>query len=115
LAGLYELVSAEPILEELRTKLIGKFRNTPEEAEQVVTGIRRLAHTVAVTGRAGWIRSDPADDKFVETALVGRAEVIVSGDHHLLDAHEVEGVKVLSPRDFLDELVRASTGPVDER
>lgn len=105
-AGLYELVSSEPIFDELRAKLIEKFQSTPGEADQIVAGLRRLAHTVPLTGRAGWIPSDPTDDKFVETALVGNAEVIVSGDHHLRDAREIDGVRVLSPREFLEELGR---------
>ena len=33
---------------------------------------------VAITGRAGQIRSDAADGKLVETALVGRAEVRIT-------------------------------------
>jgi predicted nucleic acid-binding protein len=107
-AGLYDLVISESILDELRAKLIEKFQSSPEVADELVQGIRRLAHTVPLTGRAGWVPSDPTDDKFVETALVGDADVIVSGDHHLRDAREIDDVRVLSPREFLHELGRGS-------
>jgi putative PIN family toxin of toxin-antitoxin system len=103
-AGLYELLLAPPILEELRQKLIEKFANPAGEADETITGLRRCAALVAVSGRSGWIRSDPADDKFIETALVGNADVIVSGDRHLLEHDTVQGIPILSPRRFLARL-----------
>lgn len=51
---------------------------------------------------------DPDDDKFIETALVGGAGVIVSGDRHLLTLGTVEGIEILTARQFLDSL--AATG-----
>ena len=48
--------------------------------------------------------ADPDDDKFIESALIGHADVIVSGDHHLLDLSAVEGVPILTPRQFLQRL-----------
>jgi hypothetical protein len=47
------------------------------------------------------VEDDPDDDKFIECALVAGAEVIVSGDHHLLDLGEHEGVRILSAAEFL--------------
>lgn len=103
-ANLYELVLAESILEELRDKLIAKFGNTAEEAEEILAGLRRCAVLVTLTGRTGWISADPDDDKFIESALIGHADIIVSGDHHLLDLGSVEGISILSPRQFLQRL-----------
>src|SRR5438552_2818649 len=96
-AEMYELVSAEPILEELREKLIGKFQNTPDEAGEVISHLRRLAALATISGRVGWVVADPDDDKFVEVAIESHADVIVSGDHHLLELGSVAGVPVLSP------------------
>ena len=61
---------------------------------------------VTVTGRAGWVLADPDDDKFVESALIGNADVIVSGDHHLLELGAVESVPILTPRQFLQRLAK---------
>ena len=104
--GLYELVLAESILEELQNKLIHKFRNSSEEADKIMTGLRRCAMLVTLTGRTGWVLADPDDDKFVETALIGNADVIVSGDHHLLELGAVESVPILTPRQFLQRLAK---------
>lgn len=103
-ANLYELVLAESILEELRDKLIEKFDNTAEEADEILVGLRRCATLVTLRGTTGWVAADPDDEKFVESALVGHADVIVSGDHHLLGLGTIEGVSILSPRQFLQRL-----------
>jgi len=44
---------------------------------------------------------DPKDDKFLEVALNGRADVIVTGDADLLMMHPWRGLKILSPADYL--------------
>jgi putative PIN family toxin of toxin-antitoxin system len=45
---------------------------------------------------------DPRDDKFLEVAVYGRADVIVSGDADLLALHPFRGVAILTPAEFLD-------------
>ena len=45
---------------------------------------------------------DPDDDKFIACAISGRAKYIVSGDKHLLKESGYEGLKIVTPRQFLD-------------
>jgi putative PIN family toxin of toxin-antitoxin system len=40
---------------------------------------------------------DPKDDKFLEVALNGRADVIITGDADLLGMHPWRGIAILSP------------------
>ena len=44
---------------------------------------------------------DPKDDRFLEVALNGRADVIITGDADLLALHPWREVKILSPVDYL--------------
>jgi putative PIN family toxin of toxin-antitoxin system len=44
---------------------------------------------------------DPKDDKFLEVALNGRADVIITGDADLLRMHPWKDVAVLSPANYL--------------
>jgi putative PIN family toxin of toxin-antitoxin system len=44
---------------------------------------------------------DPKDDKFLEVALNGRADVIITGDTDLLAMNPWRGVEILSPFDYL--------------
>jgi putative PIN family toxin of toxin-antitoxin system len=103
-AGLYELVTADPILRELHDKLVAKFKNTAEEADESVGGIRNVATLVSLTGQSGWVHADPDDDKFVDAAIVASADYIVSGDHQLLSLGVVAGIPVITPRQFADQL-----------
>lgn len=45
---------------------------------------------------------DPDDDKFLETALIGDADCIITGDGDLLEMSPFHGVSILSPSDFLN-------------
>jgi putative PIN family toxin of toxin-antitoxin system len=44
---------------------------------------------------------DPADNKFLELAVEGDADLIISGDSDLLVLHPFEGISILSPAGFL--------------
>jgi len=45
---------------------------------------------------------DPDDDKFLATAVSGRADYLVTGDvGHLLHLHQYESVTILSPKESL--------------
>jgi predicted nucleic acid-binding protein len=46
---------------------------------------------------------DPDDDKFIACAVSSNTHIIVSGDKHLLQVSGCNGVRVLKPRQFVDE------------
>jgi len=69
--------------------------------------VRRMldaAEAVPVTELLALCR-DPADDKFIELAINGRADLLISGDANLLSLDEVRGIPIVSPAAF----VRAGT------
>src|SRR5438093_1576602 len=47
------------------------------------------------------IEEDPAGDRYLECAVEGEVDYLVSGDRHLLDRGEYQGIRILSPRAFL--------------
>jgi putative PIN family toxin of toxin-antitoxin system len=49
---------------------------------------------------------DPTDDKFLELAVNGRADVIVSGDGDLLALHPFRAIPILTPAQFVSGLRR---------
>lgn len=51
------------------------------------------------------IRDDPSDDRYLECAVEGEADVIVSGDHHLRDLGSYRGIPILSVKEFFEVLV----------
>jgi hypothetical protein len=48
--------------------------------------------------------ADPNDEMFLVCALEGETQVIVSGDHHLLDLGSFQGIPILTARQFLEIL-----------
>lgn len=45
---------------------------------------------------------DPKDDKFLEVAVHGRADAIVTGDADLLDLNPFRGIAILTPRMYVE-------------
>lgn len=68
-------------------------------AEQWALFIIEHAQVVKDSGLVKLSR-DSADDKFINTAIVGRADHIVSGDDDLLSLHTKSPVTIISPRKF---------------
>jgi putative PIN family toxin of toxin-antitoxin system len=48
------------------------------------------------------VEADRDDDKFIECALHARAGFVISGDKHLLDVGSYEGIRIVTPAEFLD-------------
>jgi len=43
---------------------------------------------------------DPSDNRFLEAAVAGRADYVITNDHHLLDLKEYEGIRIIRPGTF---------------
>ena len=69
--------------------------------QQFLSELSSVGEWVQITGDLRHCR-DPDDDKFLETAVVGEAECIVTGDGDLLVLDPFQRVRILAPRQFLD-------------
>jgi len=47
------------------------------------------------------VKRDPADNKFLECAITGKAQVIISGDKDLLSIGRYRSISIQSPAKFL--------------
>ena len=65
--------------------------------------LERVASLVEIIDVLQAIRAsrDPKDDKLLEAAVNGRADVIVTGDKDLLDLNPFRGIAILTPADYL--------------
>jgi putative PIN family toxin of toxin-antitoxin system len=50
------------------------------------------------------VNEDEADNKILECALAAGADIIVSGDKHLLNLGKFKKTRILTPREFFDSL-----------
>jgi putative PIN family toxin of toxin-antitoxin system len=62
-----------------------------------------FVHEVEPT--SSWVPNDRDDDWVIQCALTANAEYIISGDRHLLSLGEVGPVRILSPADFVAEVL----------
>ena len=72
-----------------------------EDRQDFIRVLNRVAERIIVTAPIKACR-DPKDDKFLEVALNGEANLILTGDRDLLALHPFRGVDILSPREYLE-------------
>ena len=85
-------------------KLLKKRKTTPREIEEAIFKTLKIAVWAPGNLTFEAIPDDPADDLVLACALEGHADVIVSGDHHLLDLKSYQGIDIVSPAEFLKML-----------
>jgi putative PIN family toxin of toxin-antitoxin system len=80
----------------------------PRLSPSFFSGVHRIfaaAEMVEITERVAACR-DPTDDKFLELAVNGRADVIITGDLDLLVLNPFRGIPIVTPRVFIHERQR---------
>lgn len=99
-----QLIATTSTLRELMERLLSpKFnRYVPRERRDAL--LLRLAPLIEIVEVVQQVRAcrDPRDDKFLEAAVNGRADVLVSGDKDLLELHPFRGIAILTPAAYLD-------------
>jgi len=66
--------------------------------------VARIAQIISPKVSLQVIAEDPADDRILECALAGGADLIVSGDRHLRKLRSFRGIGIVQPSDFLRTL-----------
>ena len=101
------LASKEIIDEYLRVITYPKFKLAEEEINFLLyQEILPYFEVIDVESGPRIIIKDSEDDKFIRCALAGKAKCIVSGDRHLLAIKTYRKIKILTPSDFLQKVVR---------
>jgi putative PIN family toxin of toxin-antitoxin system len=77
-----------------------KFRFQMDKVIALLDYIERRGHIVASSPLSNSL-PDPGDQPFLEVALAGQALCLVTGNHAHFPSKLCQGVKVLSPSDFL--------------
>lgn len=104
-AGSFDLILSEEIMTEYEDVLNRPKFNLPVWViEELLGYIRARAEWIEPRGGIETVARDPSDDKFLEAAVTGQADWLVSGDYDLLDMEEYEGIAIIPPHEFLDLL-----------
>ena len=100
--GSIQILLSDQIKSEIKKVLKVKFKwtdNQIKETEQFLSDITEKVDSSSIT--IDVIKDDPTDNQVLETAKSGKADIIISGDSHLLKLKKYKSIKIISPRDFL--------------
>ncbi len=106
--GDYTLLYSRSLLDELadvlnRPRIGRKYGLSQQDIKTVLALILLRGEAVNPTRSITACR-DPKDNKFLEVAVAGQADVLVSGDEDLLVLHPFEGLAIITPAEFLQRL-----------
>lgn len=92
------LVTSEEILTELKNKLLSKFDKSEENVDFFVAGVIKMSEMVEVTEKVSIVIRDPSDNKILECALSGKADLIVTADQDLIKLKKFKGIGIVHPK-----------------
>lgn len=102
--GLLKSVATEQqLLDVLRRPYIGAA--TIPALREGLARMLAVAELVTISERIAACR-DPTDDKFLELAVNGHADLIVTGDGDLLALNPFRGIPIVTPASFVQGVVR---------
>ena len=98
----YLLIKSRETIEEFVEVLQRpKFKITRNEVVKAKNVLVKTGKTIKLTSKRRVIKEDPDDDIFINTALDGNADYIVSGDPHLLGLSKYKGIEIVTVNDML--------------
>jgi putative PIN family toxin of toxin-antitoxin system len=98
--GQDDLVLSTDIMKEVLSVLSSKFGREKEALSHVAVTLMDLGEWVKPAQRIRVLKDEP-DNRILECAVSGKADLIVTGDKKMLRLKEYMGIKITSLRDYL--------------
>ena len=105
------LFTSPSIIEELERalsypKLVKRHGLVKEELKEFVFDLLSIMPLAEEEKTIEVIKEDPSDNKYLSCALSAKADFIVSGDVHLLNLGQYEGIQLITPAQLLEIMER---------
>jgi len=97
------LCISKQIIHEVLGVLAQKFSKGPEELSRTAVFLSELGALI-VPGEKLTVLDDEPDNRILECAVTGHADVIVTGDRAMLTLKKYQEIRIISLRQFLDEI-----------
>lgn len=102
LEGKVQLIVSPVILAETAGVLLEKFGWSHQRVEEALETIQAIATIVHPAERISLIKAPDADNRILECAVEGKADVIATGGtKHLRPLKTFRGIPIVSPAEFL--------------
>lgn len=102
----FHVVTSPFILNEVERVLSGKLQVPSRQAKRIARRIHQIADVYDLRGSVDLIKEDPTDNYVLETAWIGRAKYLVSGDRHILPLKTFKNVKIVNAASFHEIIAR---------
>ena len=90
------------ILKELEETLKKDFSWDRDQIKHTIEKIKAKTFLIQPKNKVSVIKENDDDNRILECAIEGRVQFLISGDRkHLLPLEEYQGIKILSPAEFL--------------
>jgi putative PIN family toxin of toxin-antitoxin system len=99
--GKITIFTSLDIENEIAGKLKTTFKLAEEDVNQILLDFSTFTLPIRINKQLIVVQDDPDDNKFIECAVECRANYIISGDRHLLNLKEYEGIKLIKSSEFL--------------
>ena len=104
-AGKFKLIVTDAIAREyLEVMNRPKFKISQGEIVAISDYLLQLGEFVTSEEEIHVILVDPTDNKFLEAALAGKVDLIVSGDNHMLELKSFREIPIITAREFISWL-----------
>jgi len=101
------LLSREILDEYLRVLAYPKFQLSEEEIKGLIEEeLLPFVQVIKPGTRIHVVKRDPSDNKFLECAVTGKADALISGDKDLLVIRHYRRIRIQTVSQFLDSILR---------
>jgi putative PIN family toxin of toxin-antitoxin system len=106
-SGQLTLCFSKPIIDEYVEVLQRIGLKNERELRELLSLFAHGFHSIftAKTPELHLVEEDPDDDKFIECAVSLNADFIISGDKALLSIQDYMGIRIVTPKEFLDSFI----------
>ncbi|HGJ64988.1 TPA: putative toxin-antitoxin system toxin component, PIN family, partial [bacterium] len=101
----FKLFISHKILRELegvlkRNKFTRRLKDKETTVNQAIAKISLIATLIKSSNKINIIKEDPDDNRVLECAVAAGADIIISGDKHLLSLGTFLGIDIMSAGDY---------------
>jgi len=101
--GTFELFTSVAILTETANKLLTKFEWSEHKVEQFVRSVSKTARVLTTQPHLHILNDEP-DNRILECAVLANADLVVTGDRHLLSPERFQDIRIVKHAELLQLL-----------
>jgi len=101
LSGQDTLLLSQIILDEILYTLANKFSRDIEALSRVAVNLTEMSEMITPRRKVKVFKDDP-DNRILECAQAGNADLVVTGDKEMLKQKRYGGIRIITLREYLD-------------